>query len=548
MIATFLSAFFLFLLPITFGWFIMGKPKFWHMIGLALATLVSYLIWRMYSPYPSPLNWDIWEHQTAIHAILNGNISLLPSQLSDTFGFNGYTTLFHMILAVPHYIFHPDILGFWWIAEVYMVFLTGMATYALTKAVTKNSYSALLAGILSAFCFEASIVFTPFFLMPQTLTAIIWVFGLSWLINTKHLPNIFVLFLLTILLVSLHIIIGGAGVLLYMLYLNARYIHIEKTHRITEVFMNTLPIITYITLMILTYVLPLQTINSGEAAHFSQTLIQKLADIKNWYGYFPLLLVPIGIISLRQSKEKEQERMILFLFMTILAVVASPLVYSMKFFVFARYFIILYIAHGIMYFISSVGAWNKRIILIALTISQLVIFSINVTNWQESLQFRGVVSHISQGEGELASFLTHLKAGKSTMLLVSDPATSYILEAITGINTPGGAYMKPDNRLLISSLVDAPNIKTAQTLLSALTDPVEKTPVDTYVWVISARYFQWLDLPETKRFSLAFNIWRPQALTLTDAITIMNIKKNLHIQPVFTNDSAIVFVIPKESL
>ena len=94
MIATFLSAFFLFLLPITFGWFIMGKPKFWHMIGLALATLVSYLIWRMYSPYPSPLNWDIWEHQTAIHAILNGNISLLPSQLSDTFGFNGYTTLF----------------------------------------------------------------------------------------------------------------------------------------------------------------------------------------------------------------------------------------------------------------------------------------------------------------------------------------------------------------------------------------------------------------------------------------------------------------------
>jgi len=548
MIHTFLSAFLLFLIPISIGWLVMGKPKLHHLIVLAITTGISYLIWRYQSPYPFPLNWDMWEHQTAINALLQGRTTLLPSQLSDTFGFNGYTSLFHLILSASQYLFRPDILGFWWIAEIYMAFLTSMAAYSLTKAITKRSDTALIAGTLSAFCFESSIVFTPFFLMPQTVAAVIWCMGFAWIINAKRFPNIVGLLVLILVLFSMHFVIGGAGILTYLVYLIIRFSPMKRKSNIVRTVISTMPLWIYVILYFLSTYIPMESMNSGEATNFIQTIPEKLRDMQGWYGYFPLLLAPIGMLALNHDPKASHAKTIALIALTIMAVVFSPIAYSMKFYALGRYFIIMYVACGVMYCIDqTVIPKYKTGILFLFFAAQLVVFTTNVLRWQESLQFRGVASHVSTRDLELATFLKNQYASTRVML-ISDPTTSYILEPLTGINTPGGAYMNSENRIHIASIINASDSASLSDNLKPIHDKLDTTPASGYLLVLSARYFQWINLLEAKQLGFAFNIWRPQSMTLADTIAVSAFEKNMNLQPIFTNTSATVFYISRTTL
>jgi hypothetical protein len=549
MIQTFLSAFSLFLIPITIGWFVMKKPRSSHMVLLALATFGSYALWRWISPYPYSLNWDIWEHQTVIHAILSGKFSLVPSQLSDTFGFNGYTTLFHLLLAIPQGIFKPDILGFWWIAEVYMAFLTAMAAYALTRAVTRRSDTALVAGVLSVFCFESSIVFTPFFLLPQTLAATLWSFGFAWIVETRK-PDIRIILVLSAVCVALHAIVGGAGVLLYILFFLLRAIRFEKISRGVRMAALFFPIFIYAILNLSTTLFHLRNINFGEAAAFTQSITQKLAEMQSWYGYLPIILLPLGVIAmaLSQSKTREDNRIILFLLLTTLAVVASPAPYSMKFYIFVRYFLVVYLACGIVWLTDAVkNPWGKILSVFLLLFAQGVIFWANVVHWQLPLTYQGIASQVSASDMRLAQFLKNTNR-QSCSIIVSDPATSAILEGLSGVNSPGGAYMTKENRETMTQLTSAPSADELNQKLTMIRDGIDSKPVDVYLWIVSARYLQWLDAPQEKQESLSFNVWRPQALSLSDSITIFRLETRLGITPIFANDSAVVFAIKGETL
>jgi len=547
MIPTFLSAFFLFLLPITIGWIIMEKPKTHHLFILAITTGISYMIWRFQSPYPYPLNWDMWEHQTAVNAILDGRYTLLPSALSDTFGFNGYTTLFHFILAGFQYLFHPDILGFWWIAEIYMAFVTSMAAYALTRAITKRDDTALVAGVLSTLCFESSIVFAPFFLMPQTAAAVIWCFGFAWITHAKRFPNVIGLLVLSLVLLSMHFVIGGAGILTYAAYLIIRYIP-KASQKTIRTIISTMPLWVYILVLGLSRIVPMETINSGEAANFIQTLPEKLRDMQGWYGYFPILLVPIGILTLNHDAKSPHAKSIAIVALTVMAVVFSPIAYSMKFYAIGRYFLILYVATGVMYFVhETLIPKYKTGILFLFFGACLIIFTTNVFRWQESLLFQGIASHLSTQDRELVTFL-HKNYENTNVMLISDPTTSYILEPLTGINTPGGAYMKADNRTHIASIITATNSAQLKTILAGVHDTVTTTPVNGYLLVLSARYFDWTNLLTAKQLGFAFNVWRPQAMTLVDTMATTTFETTMDTKPIFTNASATVFYIPKESL
>jgi hypothetical protein len=133
-------------------------------------------------------------------------------------------------------------------------------------------------------------------------------------------------------------------------------------------------------------------------------------------------------------------------------------------------------------------------------------------------------------------------------MIVSDPTTSYILEPLTTINTPGGAYMNSKNRTSIAAIATATDSATLSKNLSSIRDPINRVPANGYLLVLSARYFQWAQQLSDKRLSFAFNIWRPQAMTLTDTIAVTAFEKNMDMKPVFTNISGAVFYIPRTSL
>jgi len=547
MIETFAAVFLFMIIPISIGWLAIGKPRPHHMLILAVFTLMAYLCWRAQSTYPAPLNWDLWEHQTAINAILSGKIALLPSYVSDTFGFNGYTTLFHILLAVPQYIFHPDILGFWWLGELYMAFLTGMAVYGLANAITRRADIALIAGILSAFSFESSVVFTPFFLMPQTAAALLWAYGMTWIIKSQKI-HIWMLILFSLILISLHIIIGASGVLLSLWYLLSKKMYTDTPSKNLGFARLIIPFAVYGILWYVTKIVPMGTINYGEAASFMETLPEKLQQSTSWYGYLAIALLPMGIYMLRKSEPRDEHARIFGMFTIVMAVVASPIPYAMKFYIFGRYFLMVYMASGIFWLADKIPAISWKMAGVGMLLaSQTIIFLANTRAWQKPLVFENQASHISTGELTMASALNHAYAGKDVMI-ASDPATSYILEPLSGINTPGGAYMSVKNREITAKLLTASSSAELKTMLGSLHDKIQTTPVSTYLFVVSGRYMQWTRLAPQEQQSFAVNIWQPQALTLADRTTIIEAEKTLDLKPVLQNDSAVIFAIPAQTL
>ncbi|MFZ2024710.1 MAG: hypothetical protein WAV51_00280 [Microgenomates group bacterium] len=545
MITALLSALVLFIIPLILGWVVVGKPKSTTTIILAAVSLISFIAWKQHSPYPSPLNWDIWEHQTVINAILSGHHALFPSQLSDTFGFTGYTTLFHYILMIPQYLFHPNVLGFWWASELYMTFLTSLAAYGLVRTISKNTTTALIAGVVSALYFESSIVFTPYFVLPQTMAALIWVFGFIALIqaNKKMLPWIFGIF--SIALMATHMIIGAAGILVYILYLVLHNAEKRTSHQFMSAITLLFPITVYALLQLAGLIIPMETLNFGEAAHYMQTVGKTFSDMQGWYGILPVLFIPLGLLGIAKTKVTPKVTVIITLFLTLLAVILSPLAYSMKFYVLFRYMFILVIAFGVQELVTLLH--NKKLIfvaLIALSATQFWILKTNIATWQTPLFVQGVASHVASGELEAITFIKHVYDTKTTVI-VSDPATSYIYEALSGVNSFGGAYMKPENRMVIAQLQAQETNDTFTTTIAALKDPVITTPIKTYLFVVSARYLEWTSATKEEQQAFYFNIWRPRIFTLAHRTDIQTITEKIGIQPVFQNDTAIIFAITK---
>lgn len=545
MILAFLSALVLFIIPLILGWVAVGKPKPTTTIILAVVSLVSFIMWKQHSPYPSPLNWDIWEHQTVINAILSGHHAVFPSQLSDTFGFTGYTTLFHYILAFPQYLFHPEILGFWWASELYMTFLTSLAAYGLVRTITKNTTTALIAGVLSALYFESSIVFTPYFVLPQTIAALIWVFGFIALIqaNKKTIPWILGIF--SILLMATHMIIGAAGILVYILFIVLNALEKRTTHQLMSIVTLLVPIAVYALLQYAGTMIPMETLNFGEAAHYIQSIEKTFSDMQGWYGLLPVIIIPFGLLRIAQSNVTPKATVLITLFLTILAVVLSPLAYSMKFYVLFRYIFILVIACGVQELITRIR--NKKLIYIALTalvVTQFWILKTNIATWQTPLFVRGVASHVASGELEAITFIKHVYDSDTTAI-VSDPATSYIYEALSGINSFGGAYMKPENRTVIAQLQKEKTNDTFTTAITTLQDPIATTPIHTYLFIVSARYLEWTNATKEEQQAFYFNVWRPRVFTVAHKTEIQTITETLGLQPVFQNDTVVIFAVTK---
>ncbi len=144
-------------------------------VTLGLSAL-SYFIWTWHAPYS--LNWDLYEHQTLVHLITQGHFSYFTSQISDTFGFNSYPPIFHLLMAISQYPMQlqpEQILQYWNVIGFFHLWIVSAISYAFAYTVTKKKGLSLLSAILGTLTFESIISFTSFFLLPQTLAAVLFI-------------------------------------------------------------------------------------------------------------------------------------------------------------------------------------------------------------------------------------------------------------------------------------------------------------------------------------------------------------------------------------
>lgn len=459
---------------------------------LIIVSAIFYGIWRWNSPYPYTLNWDIWEHQTVVNAIRGGAFAVNPSELSDTFQFNGYTTAFHVIVAAIQTITQTqNILGFWWIAEGAFFMLTTIAMYFFAYTLTKNKLASVMAGVLSVGFFESSMAYTTLFLIPQTLAAVLWVIAIILITRGPAEIRLKTALLFSLMIILLHGVVGIFGGVLLLLYV------FSLRGRLSVGVSLAAFALGYGIPALIASRLPVETLNAGEAMYFTQTIGQKLALMRGWYGFLPIPFLLLGMLK--------GNRTVTAIFALTLGVVLSPFPYVLKFAVYLHYLMIAIMAVGLVRF-ATLGN-----LLLATTAAALIFYA-NITAWQQPVVFRGIASQVSSDEIAAAKFFKSNYAGA---FLVSDPATQGILEALSGIDTKGGPYMNTENRKNLLGM----NLKP-ETLLA-----------------VSARTMKWFAADPKDQMSIAFNIWRPDALSIADQLYIARLGFN----EIYRNPSVVLF-------
>lgn len=478
-----------------------------------LCVSVIYMLWRIDSPYP--FNWDMLEHQTLVNNIFNDRYSFMTTRVTDTFGFSGYSTFYHTLLAASQIFHSPNMFTYWSAIGFIHFYLVVFASYLMAKEVTENKAVAYIAMLLAAGIFDSYVSFTSLFFIPQTFTAVIFIFLTSQLfkeIKKGKLISGKLVGLNSLFLFLNHYIIGAAAVGVYLvIYFYSKFrLYIAK--HINRAFLIGALAVLAIVAVILSAYIPLDFLNAGEAASFNPTFAEKLRVMLRVYGFLLLIFLPIGLITTLKAKG-EVEIFILTLTFGLLALVLLQIPYVMKFYVLARFFIHLIAAIGIYAVIRLISPlWQRIAAYSLLVVAIITLFITNSAGWKEILRYQEGYTNISPNEVQAAKFLYENYRDTDT-LLVTDPATQHILEPLSMVNTPGGAYMNLSTRNNLDQLIKTNDHREMAELISEIKDGLTGD-AETKLIAVSGRYYLWqYSNPEDKE-SLSFNIWYPSDMTL----------------------------------
>lgn len=500
-----------------------------------LSTVVYFFIWRIQTPYPLQLDWDIYEHITLANKISTGHLSLLSSKISDTFTINSYPPLFHTLLSIPHIILRADFLGIYYYLEYFYFLLTVIATFILAKKIFQNNWVSLMAGIFSVFIFENFMVYTSLFLMPQNLAALLTIYAIIYV--SKEKINKLLLGSMLLVIFFMHYVIGALAILIIL-----SYILLQK---------RSLGILNWGILVSSAILLLLLILNySGtnfvltgreEAIHFTFPLIKKLGFLFDWFS-LSLIFLPISYFTILKKGTKEQKAILILTLLT-LGLSLAPWSYFLKFFVFDHYLINILLAAGLWMLILNLPKLIKILATIWISFSLMVVFYESQLAYKEPLLFENKYSHLSQSEIEASEWISK-NYGNNT-LLISDPGTQYILEAISGINSPGGAYMNIQTRQALSQINGSNSIAMIKEKLARIQDELsfERNQRKETIFILSGRYFAWQQLLPEQKLSFYYNIWKPYILSFQDSQYINSLIADPGLKVVYQNDELVIIQI-----
>ncbi len=473
----------------------------------ALLSLCTYLVWQIQSPYP--FNWDIYEHQTLLNNLFQNKFSFFNSQITDTFGFDGYSSIFHTLMLTSQLWIKPEIISYWHsISIIHAIFVTA-AAYLLAFELTKKRTAGIIAALMSAFFFDSTVSFSTLFFLPQTFTAVLFAYILTSLIASFKEKLNFPLFLLLLNVLFLfinHYIIGTASILILLVIYFYLYFYSTINKLVSPIIWPVISIFISIILFFILPMLPLEALNSGEGASFNFSYDRKFEIMKQVFGYFLLFLLPISLYALYERK-KPLGLFLGALLIGLITIVAAQFPYALKFFILTRIFIICVSSIGTYWLVQKFNPVLKIISIILFGISLSTIFIINSFNWKADLKYHNIYSHISPLELEAATFIKE-NYNTTDTLIISDPATQYILETFSGVNSQGGAYMNKETRTHLIKVWQDNNPNSIKNNLLLIEDALEPY-AKKRLYVISGRYFLWQNSTLEDRQSLAYNIWYP---------------------------------------
>ncbi len=519
-------------------------------IFMAFITITVYWVWRLGSPMHTTLNWDIYHHQTLINIINQGKFGLVTSSLSDSFQFAGYSTIFHTIASISQTLFKPNILEFWFFVEYLHLLLGAVIAFFFTYAFTKNKFTSVISSLLATLIFESSMAYTNLFLIPQNLAGLISAgflakISLEYPQNKRLLATDFLIF--SLFLIPLHLIIGTFGVFLALITIIFLYTKpIKESNKVQNLLLLgsliCIPLVFFISKSI-----DFSHINRGEAAYYIFSIGKKIATMKDIYGYGLIAFLPLGYFYALKTKESKY-KLLLILINGMFAILIGILPYNLKFLAVGRFPLFTLMSLGMWILIKDLPNIIKCIFLALSTATFGIVFVINIYMYKGVPNYKNLSTHVSPPEIEVAKFLQETYAKEANkVLLVSDPATMHILEGLSGINSPGGAYTSIENRQILTSIYLRRD-ETLRKRLFEIRDLAEENDHNKVLLVLSGRFREWQLGPEEDRYGIHWNVWRPKDLDpeeLQEHDFIYYLEKVLGFKRVFTNEGVVVFEVER---
>lgn len=508
--------------------------------GVAIGV---YGLWTWQNPYP--LNWDFYQHQQLARLIQHGEISFFTTEMSDTFGFNSYPPLFHTLMALsqyPHDLAPEHLLNYWQLMTFWQILIVGLAAYYLGLAVTNELVIGIFAGVLSMLIFDSNVSLTTFFLMPQTLAAVLFTLLVARLLRVQSKIFWMELVIGSSVLVLMHYLIGGVGALVYL----ALAVYMKLSKRFTMV--AKMPLIPIVALLILVGSsaaghLPLSHLNQGEGKLYALDFWKIKESLERAFGYLLYVLLPLGIIRLWRAGIKQETKalvsLITFAFGTL---IFSGIPYALKFMSVWRFWLILLMAIGLYSLWEQMKfAGTKFLTAIMFAGILLVILSINLMYFRSGIMSNGVYKHLTKEDIEAAEWLKENYTQQT--ILVSDPGTQFILEGLSGVDSVAGAYMPLNKRQMLWSAFYSRNVDKITQASQELTDNNENK---IQLVAISGRSMAWGRANDEQWKSFAYNVWSPIMLSLEDEKLVNQMSQTDDAKLVYKNSAIAIWEVKNE--
>ena len=450
-------------------------------LSIVYILSTSLLIFFIYSilgrSLYSVVSNDYMVHQSAVQAMTD-KFCLLPSQCSNLFLIDTYTSFYQTIIFTLTKGFGLDFIYFGYILDIVFGSLIAFLIYNIFRKYKLNHFYSVLGSVVAILIFEQG-AYTYQLFIPQTFA-----FFLSlYLILEKKYSKLIILAFGVIF--SIHFIMGIYALILFIIhYLFQKNFFWSKLKLV-----RNKEIVIY-TLLVFLFVLLLSITGFSIEKTFQAEEIKNIGGASNYY--YPenikflfevfglnsiLFIVSVIYLSIKKLHTK----------WTYLAIANILAVLSVYFLapIYANKFII---GIGISFtFLICTFLYelilDKRIklgIIFAYLFFTLVSFT---TNYQPFLNFYiqtdGNTSAINNNDINLIQFIEN---SKEKCIYISDPQTQLTISALTGKITDSGSYSSLESRRILNKIVSKPNSDNLSTVFD-----IKNTNGDNVCLIYSSR-------------------------------------------------------------
>ena len=121
----------------------------------------------------------------------------------------------------------------------------------------------------------------------------------------------------------------------------------------------------------------------------------------------------------------------------------------------------------------------------------------------------------------------------------------FVLEGLSGVNSPGGAYTSEATRRTLSRIYLIRNSETLGIDLFEIKDSISTDKPDKILFAISGRLSEWELSDEERRLGIYWNVWTPRDITLREEALVTFLKQYSGFKEVFRNHGVVILELER---